>query len=720
MAIASQDQAKDIVVPPLREDLRLLPAGTDEYGAPCWTIHDPVRNRYFRIGYAAFEMLRRWPLRQGQAIIDRICRDTILTIDAASLSGLIKFLHGNGLLQRDSSETVAEFSRIANAGKPPFWKWAIHNYLFVRVPLLHPDGFLRRTQAIADAIASRSVQLGVLFLGIIGIFLTLRQWDLFVSTFMGFANWQGVVWMAITLTLAKILHEFGHAYSAARYGCRVPSMGVAFLVMYPVLYTDTSDAWRIISKEKRLRIAAAGIRVELALALLATFFWHTVPPGPLQSAVFLLATTTWITTLLINLSPFMRFDGYYLLSDFLGIANLQNRSFAMAKWTIREVLFRFGHPAPEPMSKKKRRMLTVFAIAVWIYRFFLFLGIALVVYHLFFKVLGIILFVVEIAWFIVIPVLSEMKHWWKDRHHAKATPSLVATGLLLFVLIVLTFVPWQSRVSADAVLQAGNDAEIISTVAGQIAEITVKKGDRVRAGDTIATLSAPELDAEHRIRELELAEAQILLAQTEASRDDLGDYATRLQEMRRLAARIVALEARQDLLTLRAPIDGFVRELTEDLRVGDWIAPRTPIARIVGASEWSSWEVVAYVSQRDIARIGNRPSARFYPEQFTQPVLDIKVETVERFNSTYIEAPALAAVHGGTIAAAVDRDGRYTPHDPVFKVEGIVAMGKENIPLRADFSMIRRGTLQIDAEPMSWARRLYEAAVAGFIRELSF
>ncbi|HBN50751.1 MAG TPA: peptidase M50, partial [Thalassospira sp.] len=237
MAIAPQGNAKELVVPPLREDLRLLPAGTDEYGAPCWTIHDPVRNRYFRIGYAAFEMLRRWPLRQGQAIIERICRDTVLSVDEASLNGLIKFLHGNGLLQRDSNETVAEFSRIANAGKPPFWKWAIHNYLFVRVPLVHPDGFLRKTQPIADIIASRAVQLGVLILGLIGIFLTLRQWDLFVSTFMGFANWQGVVWMAVTLTLAKILHEFGHAYSAARYGCRVPSMGVALLVMYPELYT---------------------------------------------------------------------------------------------------------------------------------------------------------------------------------------------------------------------------------------------------------------------------------------------------------------------------------------------------------------------------------------------------------------------------------------------------------------------------------------------------
>ncbi|WP_417247551.1 HlyD family efflux transporter periplasmic adaptor subunit [Celeribacter sp.] len=720
MAIASQGSAQDIVVPPLREDLRLLPAGTDEYGAPCWTIHDPVRNRYFRIGYAAFEMLRRWHFKRGQSIIDRICCDTVLTVDEASLTGLIKFLHGNGLLQRDSPEAVAEFSRIASAGKLSFWKWLIHNYLFIRVPLVHPDGFLRRTQAFADIVASRNVQLGILFLGAIGIFLTMRQWDLFVSTFLGFANWQGVVWMAVTLTLAKILHELGHAYSAARYGCRVPSMGVALLVMYPVLYTDTSDAWRIVSKKLRLRIAAAGIRVELAIALLATFFWHVVPSGPMQSAVFLLATATWVTTLLINLSPFMRFDGYYLLSDFLGIENLQNRSFAMAKWTIREVLFKFGHSAPEPMSQEKRRMLAIFAIAVWIYRFFLFLGIAMVVYHLFFKVLGIALFAIEIAWFILIPIFNEMKHWWKDRHNAKVTPYLLATGFLMCVLVVLVFVPWQSRVSADAVLQAGSDAEVVSTVAGQIGEIMVKKGDQVSAGDVVATMIAPELDAEHRIRELELAEARILLAQTEASRGDLGDSAARIQEMRRLAARIVALEARQDRLILRAPINGAVREMAEDIRVGGWIAPRVPIARIVGAGERSSWKVVAYVSQRDIARIDGRPLAKFYPEQFAQPVLEVEIETVERFNSKYLEAPALAAIHGGTIAATADKDGRYTPYDPVFKVEGIVVGNWESNIAQSDFSMTRRGTLQIDAAPVSWAQRLYEAVVSGFIREMSF
>lgn len=714
-----QPSVQDMNVPPLREDLKLFPAGTDEYGAPNWTIFDPVRNRYFRIGYLQFEMLRRWHLQKGSEILGRVRGETVLTPNEGSLTALIKFLHGNSLLQRYGSETVDEFSRIAKAGKTTFWKWLIHNYLFFRVPLLHPDHFLRKTQAFADFIASRFVTIAILVLGMVGIFLTLRQWDLFVATFMGFANWQGVVWMAVTLGLTKILHEFGHAYSATRYGCRVPSMGVAFLVMYPVLYTDTSDAWRIVSKEKRLRIGAAGIRVELSLALLATFFWHVIPPGPLQSAVFLMATTSWIATLFINLSPFMRFDGYYLLSDFLGIANLQNRSFAMAKWAIRERLFALGDPPPEPMAAPKRRMLALFAVAVWIYRFFLFLGIAVVVYHLFFKVLGIVLFIIEIAWFIVMPISKEMKNWWKERHRVKRTPVQWAVGGLLVGAVLMVTIPWQSHVTAEAIVRAAGEGEVVSAVAGQIREVTVRKGDQVKAGDPIAIMTSPELDAEHRIRDLELAEANILLDQSELNPEQRGDYSARLQEMRRLSARIEALDAREDLLVLTAPISGTVRETSDILKPGHWIAPRVPLARIVDDKQ-HQWEVVAYVSQREINRLGSAPTARFYPEQITSPALDIQIKTVERLNSSYVDEAILTTPNGGAIAATRDREGRYAPLDPVFKVTGTVMDASAHAADQDAFSQLRRGSLQIEASPKSMVTSLYEAVVSGVIREMAF
>ncbi|MFV1853066.1 MAG: hypothetical protein ACMZ66_20515 [Thalassospira sp.] len=112
MAAPSQSTGEDVVVPPLREDLKLLPAGTDEYGAPCWTIHDPVRNRYFRVGYIQFEMLRRWHLKQGKVILDQVRKETVLTPSDATLTALIKFLHGSGLISARMQTPLPNFQEL--------------------------------------------------------------------------------------------------------------------------------------------------------------------------------------------------------------------------------------------------------------------------------------------------------------------------------------------------------------------------------------------------------------------------------------------------------------------------------------------------------------------------------------------------------------------------------------------------------------------------------
>lgn len=120
-------------------------------------------------------------------------------------------------------------------------------------------------------------------------------------------------------------------------------------------------------------------------------------------------------TLAINLNPFMRFDGYYLLSDWLEVENLQDRAFARGKWWLREKLFGLGDPPPEPFGEPLGKGLLVYAFGTWIYRFFLFLGIAVLVYAYFFKVLGIFLFLVEILWFIGLPIWRELQAWWKRK-----------------------------------------------------------------------------------------------------------------------------------------------------------------------------------------------------------------------------------------------------------------------------------------------------------------
>ena len=139
------------------------------------------------------------------------------------------------------------------------------------------------------------------------------------------------------------------------------------------------------------------------------------PKHSARPRAFLLATAGWVMSLAVNLNPFMRFDGYYLLSDYLGIENLQERSFAFGRWRLRELLFAAGDAAPGRERGRLRAMLVLYAWGTWIYRFFLFLGIALLVYHFAVKVLGIALFAVEICVFLAIPIRKEITHWWSQR-----------------------------------------------------------------------------------------------------------------------------------------------------------------------------------------------------------------------------------------------------------------------------------------------------------------
>ena len=183
-------------------------------------------------------------------------------------------------------------------------------------------------------------------IGVVGLFLVGRQWDAFVSTFLHFFNWRGAVMYGAVLCLVKVVHELGHAYTATRFGCRVPTIGVAFMVMVPVLYSDVSDSYRLSSKRKRVAIAAAGVVAELGLAAVATVLWAFLPDGPLRSMAFVVATSSWIMSLTVNLNPLMRFDGYYLLADGLGLPNLQDRACAFGQWKLRQLLFGAGSPQP--------------------------------------------------------------------------------------------------------------------------------------------------------------------------------------------------------------------------------------------------------------------------------------------------------------------------------------------------------------------------------------
>ncbi|MEE9348395.1 MAG: biotin/lipoyl-binding protein, partial [Robiginitomaculum sp.] len=533
---------EDAALPALRQELRLFPGEPLITGAPTWLLFDPVRNAYHRLERAVYQRLSLWEDQPISRYLARVNARFDMSTDEDDVKELVTFLYAQKLVILPPGGDSESFAAQEFAASPPLSHTLIHKYLFFRIPLVRPDNFLKATYPFIRWIFTRAALYAVIGIGLLGLYFAGRQWDVFASTFLHFLTFEGLIYYGLTLAVLKIFHELGHAYTAHHFGSRVPVMGLAFLVMFPILYTDTTNAWELTDRRKRVLIDAGGILAELMIAALALFAWSFLPDGPMRSAAFFAATTSWVFSLMVNLNPLMRFDGYYLITDLWRVPNLQTAGLDMGRWHLRETLFGLNEPAPECDSKARRRGYIIYAYSVWVYRFFLFIGIALLVHALFPKAIGIILFSVEIGWFIVKPILNELKHWWSIR--MKIIQTSRGRGALAVTLGALVFacLPWQSTITAPAILRPAQQSEIYPLEAARIERIYVHNGQNVRAGEPLAVLHSDALDNEHRLAELQLALIEAQLARRAADTQDRSASSVLLGARKRELATLAGLE----------------------------------------------------------------------------------------------------------------------------------------------------------------------------------
>ncbi|RMX06861.1 HlyD family efflux transporter periplasmic adaptor subunit [Corticibacter populi] len=715
---------------PLREELLLHRAPSGHDGAPAWTLEDPGRNQFFQIGWAEAEMLARWHLGAPQRVAEAVSGQTTLDITAADVEELARFLDAQSLLQMRGAKTCERYQREAQARHSRNWaSWALHNYLFVRIPLVRPDAFLERTLPwVRCVFLNRRFALATALTALLGLFLVTRRWDAFVHTFLHFFTPEGAAIAALTLACTKVLHELGHAYVSKHHGCRVASMGVAFMVLWPVLYTDTSGAWRLASRRQRMAIGAAGMLTETALAAWATLAWSFLPDGVLRSAAFMLATTTWLLTLAVNLNPLMRFDGYFLLADALNVPNLQNRSFALARWRLREWLFGFGDDKPEVFAPWRERTLIVYAFCVWVYRFFLFLGIALLVYHFAFKLLGILLFAIEIMFFVIRPIFTELKAWVQRLRAggARWNRRSACTAALLTAALLLLALPWHARIAAPALARAAEQARLVAPTGARIEHILAEPGQAIAAGKPLFVLSAPDL--EHELNTLRRRMA-VLAWQSDfhaISRETATAVPVAQRELQAAGERLAVLERQQAQLTLVAPFDGILADRAEPLATGDWVAAGEWLGTLAAPEHRL---VEAYITENELHRVRIGDAARFVPEDpgqraWTLRVIDISATATRRLTA----APELASPNGGGIAAErappsaraeqqQSEGGEWVPEQAVYRVllQPNASHTPEAVPLQ-----VLRGTTVINGQTESLLHRAWRQVTAVLVRESGF
>jgi putative peptide zinc metalloprotease protein len=661
-----------VALPDLRQELRIEPGAPLVNGAPSWTLFDPVRHAFFQLGKIEFRILSRWASGDMDGVADDLRREGVAEEDMDStVARVIDFSLTNQLTVAPMGDSVATFTQLRDRQRKAWWRWLVDNYLFFRVPLVRPAAFLERTLPRVEPLFSRAALWFFSGLAVLGLYLVSRQWDAFMASFLYFFSWQGLIAYGFGLGAVKIAHELGHAYTATRHGCRVPSMGVSFLVMFPVLYTDTTGAWRLTSRKKRLAIDCAGVSAELMVASISTLIWVMLPEGSLRSVFFVLATSSWVMSLAINLNPFMRFDGYYVLADLLDVPNLQPRAFALGRWRLRELLFDLGDAPPEDVPTQLRRGMIVYAWMTWVYRLILFIGIALLVYYMFFKALGVILFAVEMIVFVARPIVAELKVWNERRSDILSTRRGRIWPFALLGLLILAFLPLDRHVSAPAVLAPINAAPLVAGDPARIDKVLVTPGQQVKAGAVLFELSAPELSADNAQRVARIAILEGQLARSPSDARDLANRAILERELATERAASQGIAKRQDRLVLRAPNDGVVVDLLPESHAGRWVNGSEPLARVVTPGRY---DVQAYVGEDDVRRIAPNARATFVPDDPVQPSRIAKA--VERGSAAvqFLDQPMLSSTHGGPIAANEDGQKHLRPRSALYRVRLLAAV----------------------------------------------
>jgi len=460
-------------------------------------LKDPVAEKYYRLSQYEYALLktfdgtvtveealgrlrvqgRYYPADEALAIVNKVAQCGLMLNTPFSTAEVLTKYKGN-------------LKQIKNLK-------ALSSVYYMYIPLLNPDRFLDRTLWLFKLLVNRFTAAIMAVLGLGGAYLIIEGLPRMQGEYLFFFNWQNMLYLSVVTTLIKVIHEFGHAFAAKSFGLHVPRMGIALLLFFPCMYCDTTDAWKLADRRQRMVIGAAGILTEMALAIIATYIWSFTQPGIVNSLAFYLLVVSTASTVLFNGNPLMKFDGYFILIDYLRKPNLAARSAAFVKYLFMNRVLGLTEVMNPARSAEENLLLSAYGVSAFIYRFFLYFGIVVGIYSRFDKLLGIVLAVVALGLFVVRPLAVGSMNLWKKRKEIK----LKFVEGMVFVCIVCTAVallvwPWSSASIFPCYMESAKRQKIAVPFQATIEEVFVRQGSEVEQGALLLQLEPYTLQLE--------------------------------------------------------------------------------------------------------------------------------------------------------------------------------------------------------------------------------
>jgi putative peptide zinc metalloprotease protein len=674
-------------------------------GERWYVLFDPFSNQYFRLHPPAYEFIAH--LNPSQTVEEvwkqTMARDPDGAPGQEEVIQLLAQLYQANLLNFELPADSAKLFERYTKRKQQIRRATLMSIMFFRVPLLDPNGLLRRLVPFIRLLIS---PLGaVLWVGVVtaALKVVIDNFALLRVQGQGTLSLPNLPLLYLALILIKTLHEFGHAFAVRRFGGEVHTMGVMFLIFNPLPYMDATAAWAFRSKWRRVLVGASGMITELFVAALAVFVWANTGAGLIHSLAYNMIFVASVSTILFNINPLLRFDGYYILLDLLDIPNLQQNANQHLRHLVERYLFGYKKSQTPAATRKEASWLTFFGLASGAYRLAVFTTILLVVADRF-LLLGIIMAAVCVVTWVIVPIFRLINYLISSPRLQRSRLRASAVCLLFFagLLGVLYLIPFANNFKAPGVLKATGHAVVVSKIDGAIEEVLAAQGQRVEQGQPLLRLANRELD--YRIREVQasLDEVQAMRQKALLNRQaDLRSIDSLIASIRKRLERI--LEEKQDL-TVKAEIPGLYISYDIEDFVGLWARRGTALGELVDDREFYFTSVI---SQHDVSQVFSDAIRSSEVRLAGQSNIDLPVTTYTRIPYEQQELPsvALGISAGGEIPVSATEAGGTMAAEPFYEVRLGLAAGSEAALYHGRSGRVR---FRLKSEPLlrQWYRKL--------------
>lgn len=562
-----------------------------------YVVRDPAGNQFHRLSAPAYRFVglldgtrtvaEAWDLVGGQLADDAPTQNEVIQI--------LSQLHAANLLESDVTPDAAVLLRRHKKQTKQKWQGRMMNILFPRIPLWDPDRFLVRWMPLMRGFLSMWGAILWLVVMIAAIVAIAPEWPRLQAAARDSIHPQNWPFLWATFVIIKLIHELGHGFTCRRFGGEVHELGIMFLVLVPAPYVDASSAWAFPNKWHKLLVGAGGMIFELFVAAIMAFVWLNTTPGTLvhQLAynVMLIAS---VSTVIFNANPLLRYDGYYMLSDYLEIPNLRYRSGEYSLGLIKRHLFGVKQHQPLPPVRQRFWLLNYWIFS-GLYRTWIGVMIILMVWNEV-PVLGVLMALGGLITWLVVPVVKVFKYLTLEPElHRKRTRAWGWTlGAVAGATAFLWLVPWPTTLNADGIVEPAEKRIVFSEMPGVVRRIEVKDGQLVKKGDVLLVCESKELEMRLRQTEERLRGLMIRLHSAASESERLI-----VREQQRAHETF-----RQDLLdkvgklTVRAPIDGKVISPQLHNLIGRHIDPGSEIAMV---AKDDRLRIAAVIDQDDAA-----------------------------------------------------------------------------------------------------------------------